>query len=534
MSSASHDVQLTGSSAESAISTARPIVLLHGWGMGNAIWQPLLPVLQNIAPVQCLALPGYAADVGGNDAAAYQDLEYLLQTLLQQMPSQAIVMGYSLGGMLAMQLAQRFPQHIAAVITLASNQRFVASDDYPMAMAAENFAHFQQGLQTQPDKTLKRFMALQVRGAEASKTLLKEISALATQAPPDDVLKASLELLAQLDNRQVCSDLALPQLHLLAANDALVNVSVAPLLARNSRAEVHVLPSSSHLLHWQRSQDIAELIQGFLAKLDTAVALPVRNKQDVQRSFSQAARSYDAAADLQRGVAEQLFSLASDWHTCEVVLDLGCGTGYCSDQLARAGVKQVLAVDFAPAMLDYARQQYPLDAIAWHLADAENLPFQAASVDRMYSSLAIQWSENLPAVFAEAFRVLKPGGKFIFSTFGPDSLMELRQAWAAVDNYVHVNAFHPWQSLQQAAEAVGFAGWQLQAEQRQEFFTTVMDLSRSLKAIGAHNVNRGRPQGMTGRRHLQRLAEAYELFRDGQQRLPLSYQVYYVVVNKPD
>ncbi len=261
-----------------------------------------------------------------------------------------------------------------------------------------------------------------------------------------------------------------------------------------------------------------------------SVALSVK-KEDVARSFSQAASTYDQVAALQRQVADTLLSRVPDRSFANVV-DLGCGTGVVAAQLAqRAGTEQVFGLDIAEGMLTFARHQYPQSKLHWCGADAENLPLKSESVDLVFSSLAVQWCDDFNRVCEEIQRVLKPGGYCLLATLGPETLYELRRAWQQVDGYVHVNPFTNAGFVQQAVREAGFQveNWQETIVMR---YQALRQLTAELKALGAHNVNRGRPKGLTGRQRIEKLKMGYEAFRDAQGWLPASYDVYYLRLEK--
>jgi malonyl-CoA O-methyltransferase len=129
-------------------------------------------------------------------------------------------------------------------------------------------------------------------------------------------------------------------------------------------------------------------------------------------------------------------------------------------------------------------------------------------------------------VFRECARVLRPGGLLTFTSFGPDTLKELRAAWASADDFTHVNRFIDMHDLGDALLRAGLAEPVMDVERYTLTYTDVRALMRDLKAIGAHNVNAGRPRGLTGRRALERMTAAYERERrDG--CLPATYEVVY-------
>ena len=248
-----------------------------------------------------------------------------------------------------------------------------------------------------------------------------------------------------------------------------------------------------------------------------------------RRAFDRAARGYDAVAVVQGRVREELLGRL-DVVRIEpaVVLDLGAGTGHASIALKRRyRTAQVVALDLSPAMLaEAARRQTLLRRFRRVCADAAALPLGEASVDLVFSNLVLHWCNDPDAVFRECRRVLRPGGLFTFSTFGPDTLVELRRAWAAADGYTHVNRFIDMHDLGDALVRAGLAEPVMDVERLTLTYATAQDLMRDLEAIGARNANDGRPRGLTGKGTLARMIAAYERFRrDG--RLPATCEVVY-------
>jgi malonyl-CoA O-methyltransferase len=249
--------------------------------------------------------------------------------------------------------------------------------------------------------------------------------------------------------------------------------------------------------------------------------------RQVRRSFGRAAHDYDAAAVLQTRVRNELLERL-DLVRIEpgVVLDLGAGTGHASSALKRRyRSSQVVALDLAEGMLrEAARRQSLLRRFRRVCADAAALPLRDGTVDIVFSNLVLQWCDDPDQVFGECRRVLKPGGLLTFATFGPDTLVELRRAWAAADGRTHVNRFVDMHDLGDALVRSGFAEPVLDVERYTLTYAEVRDLMRDLKSMGAHNVNAGRPKGLTGKGALTRMVGAYESFRrDG--RLPATYEV---------
>ncbi len=253
----------------------------------------------------------------------------------------------------------------------------------------------------------------------------------------------------------------------------------------------------------------------------------------IRRSFDRAAASYDQAAVLQREVAGRLAErLELIRLNPDMILDVGSGTGYGSDLLRkRYPAARLINLDFAPAMLRRARAKAPWlerwrGRRAYVCADAMALPLADASVDMIFSSLVLQWCDDLDAVFGEFRRVLRPGGLLMFATLGPDTLKELRASWAVVDGYSHVSRFLDMHDIGDAMVRARLADPVMDVEHIRLTYAEVKDLMRDLKSLGSRNATRGRSSGMTGRRRLRAMIQAYEQFRcDGV--LPATYEVAY-------
>lgn len=255
------------------------------------------------------------------------------------------------------------------------------------------------------------------------------------------------------------------------------------------------------------------------------------DRPGVRASFDRASASYEATAVLQSRVADELLSRLEPFKFAPgVVLDLGAGTGRMAGALKQRYRRAlVVALDLAPGMLREARRhQHLFRRFERVCGDAMRLPLADASVDVVVSSLMLQWCDPPDRAFAEVRRVLKPDGFFAFSTLGPDTLKELRSAWAEADGYNHVNHFIDMHDVGDALVRAGLTEPVLDVDRMQLTYPDALALMRDLKAIGAHNVTAGRPRALLGRSHLRRMQDAYESFRrDGV--LPASYEVVYGV-----
>lgn len=224
------------------------LVLVHGWGMNSVVWQPLLPYLQDDFHVT--VIDGFEEDITAYLAIA---------------PAFAIWCGWSLGGLLVLDIANQYSDRVQAVVTIACNPCFVQRDDWPCAMSLLDFQQFQQGLTDNLSATLKRFIALQCHGSTSQKQDARFLQQqLAAQPLPAlSILQAGLTVLAQ-DYRQLFAQLTLPLLCLLGENDGLVPVAVAEaLLALNVNVQLSIITDAAHVPFVSHPEIVAQQLRLF-------------------------------------------------------------------------------------------------------------------------------------------------------------------------------------------------------------------------------------------------------------------------------
>ncbi len=253
------------------------------------------------------------------------------------------------------------------------------------------------------------------------------------------------------------------------------------------------------------------------------------NKQAARLAFSRAASRYDESAVLQREIAGRMLERL-DYIRLKprTILDAGAGTGEATAALLKRYPKaRVIALDFALPMLQEARKRGRLmRRPATVCADLEQLPLATASVDLVYSNAALQWCTDLEGTLRDLRRVLRPGGLLMFSTFGPDTLRELRQAWSEVDRKPHVSPFLDMHDIGDMLMRSRFAEPVMDAEYITMTYRNARQLMRDIKGIGAHNALEGRHRGLTGKQRMERFMQAYEQFRS-EGRLPSTWEVVY-------
>jgi malonyl-CoA O-methyltransferase len=251
------------------------------------------------------------------------------------------------------------------------------------------------------------------------------------------------------------------------------------------------------------------------------------DQDQVRRHFGRAATSYEQHDVLQREVQAALLERLDFYtQTPQRVIDVGAGTGRGSAQLKQRYAKaEVIAIDLALPMLRAAKQHASwLKPFQRVCAEATELPLPDHSVDVLHSNLCFQWIVDLPALFGECARVLKPGGLLAFSTFGPDTLKELRAAWAEADQEPHVSRFLDMHDIGDAMLAAGLRDPVLDVFRYTLTYSEPRKLLQELQGLGATNADHARVRGLTGKTRYQRMLAAYETMRIDD-RIPATWEV---------
>lgn len=256
---------------------------------------------------------------------------------------------------------------------------------------------------------------------------------------------------------------------------------------------------------------------------------PFEQKQLIS-SFNRAADTYTSAIALPKEIGLRLFERLDLMRLQpQVVVDLGCATGYLTKELAkRYRNAKVLGVDLAINMLHQAKDQTGwLSRERFICADANFLPLADQSVDVVFSNLTFAWCLNIDALLLELSRLLKPQGLLLFTTLGPDTLKELSQSWHEVDAYSHVHPFSDMHDIGDSLLKAKFQDPVMDMEKLTINYSQLRGLMKDIKALGMHNLAAGKNPGITTPRQLERLAQAYEKYRNNTGALPATFEIIY-------
>lgn len=238
------------------------LVLLHGWGMNSSIWNGVLPSLQRRYQVTCVDLPGHGQSV----CDAGWTMDAFVDECSELVPINSIVLGWSLGGMLALRLAHRHPRCVRKLILVASSAKFVRSKDWLSAQPKAVLSMFAGSLMDKPQATIKRFLLLQTQGTKNQVELNRLLKELMTDdgLPQLAGLECGLNILKTSDLRDDLSRLSCPILQILGGKDQLVPVAVASAsMGLNPAMQSVIIDDAAHIPFISHPSETLSAIDGF-------------------------------------------------------------------------------------------------------------------------------------------------------------------------------------------------------------------------------------------------------------------------------
>lgn len=243
--------------------SGKPILLLHGWGMHAGMWEQVAAQLADLYTVHCVNLPGY----GGSKACTPYTLDVLVQQLSENYGEALTVAGWSLGGQVALRWAQLHPAQVKKLVLVSTTPCFVQKENWVCAMQADTLQEFAAALLQNHALTLKRFLALQVRGSENEKQILSDLrTQLFAQGEPDmNALKGGLEILRDSDLRELLGDIAQPTLVIAGDRDTLTPKAASEAMAQSlPEARLAVVQGAAHAPFLSHPQVFMQHLKSFL------------------------------------------------------------------------------------------------------------------------------------------------------------------------------------------------------------------------------------------------------------------------------
>ena len=236
------------------------LLLLHGWGMNAAVWQPVVQQLESRWKVHCVNLPGHGGRHYDWCGATFNDW---LQDILEQAPPRAVWLGWSLGGLFALAAAARYPRRVQRLILVATTPKFIASPDWITAGDPAVWRQFAVNLQNNPDMTNDQFLLTQSLGADKPRQLARKLKQLqqAGGAADHRALMDGLDILQTGDLRTELQQISCPVHWLLGEGDQLVPSNVCQdLVALKDSCDIHVLPDAGHALFISQTDRFLEVV----------------------------------------------------------------------------------------------------------------------------------------------------------------------------------------------------------------------------------------------------------------------------------
>lgn len=241
------------------------LVLLHGWGMSSLVWQELVESLQDSFRVTCVDLPGH----GLSPCVGVWSIEDVVHQLVEQLPQRFCLLGWSLGGMLALKLAAQHPERVEKLMMLASSAKFVRAESWAAAQTKEVLQQFAEQLRKDSKATIKRFMLLQTQGVNQPEKITKQLNALLTaqQLPSHDGLQSGLSVLQEVDLRPELAELKVPVAMLLGEKDKLIPQAAGELSQSiNEALALYVIKGASHVPFLSHKKETKAQINRFFLR----------------------------------------------------------------------------------------------------------------------------------------------------------------------------------------------------------------------------------------------------------------------------
>ena len=539
-----------------------PLLLLHGWASSSQIWSGITESLAEHFSIYMLDLPGHGFNADMQCATVDEFCESFHHDVAPHLPAEYFLLGWSLGGTLASLLASQ-TSRVKALITVASNPVFVATEQWREGMSPAVFGQFQQDFHVNAQSALQRFVMLQTRGSATARADMRWIKSQSGGSPSDTLsVSSALQWLAELDVLSCYRDLDIPVVHYLGMHDALVPAALAGQLADSfSTHKVRCFSHSGHVPFiserslWlkcivsdlqslvEKESDEGALLSPSAVTVDSHATndAEIIDKHSVARAFSRAATVYDSIARLQKNVGEGLLKLIDDGQRSSSVgntsiLDLGSGTGYFSRRIKfERDNSSIIELDLSAGMLHESRRvacllQLNLPALVQ--ADFELLPFKEGSFDLIFANLSLQWCSDLASAIQALHALVCDNGVLAFTTVLDGSLQAFRRAGVALDDGPHVNNFCSEEQLLQCVQQSLFGLVEWKVVDHIETFDTVKEMLVSVKGIGAGNHRRDRSPGLMGRGRYKKFCEALESTRNVSGQLELNYRILSVVLHR--
>ncbi len=485
------------------------LVLLHGWAFNISVWEALLPELTQHYTVHLVDLPGHGQSA---NTIMPENIDDCIDQLIQVLPEAAHYIGWSLGGLLAQQIAIRYPDKTISLLLIASTPRFLADEQWP-GVSKDFFNSFYKLVESDASKALKQFALLCLSERKLQKRFYSQIIEMVSQVNQENLLNG-LKLLAENDLRTTINKIQCDKLYLVCEND--------PLTPPNNLLNQKKISAVGHVPMITATKEILKAMRDFYMNTHHATY-----KRNVARSFNRATSTYDDAADLQKTIGLELLRYCEPYsNQVKKLIDIGAGTGmltpFIESQFANA---HCYFIDIAEIMLNRARTRQDKPTSASICADFDLLPFRDQVFDFIYSNMCLQWSLDLNKTKLELLRCLKPGGIMALAFLTEGTLSELKRSYENLKKPNRVNPLYSVSDIKKIFSSNELQIINLQQNSYTQHFDSLADLISYLKRTGANYSASNQPKSPYKKSH-------YKNQLHTPAPLPATFNVTYILLRK--
>lgn len=523
------------------------LLFVHGWAMSGRVWRYQQDQLATGHRVITVDLQGHGASSVPAAGPTIDDFAADMETLLKRLDLDHVTLvAWSMGVSVTLRAFPAIRDRIASLVLVGGAPRFTACDGFPHGLPQEEVRGMALRLKRQYGRTMEEFFRGMFADNEVDSKEYRQIVQDIVKGghlPEPRVALRSLEALAAADLRPALAAVDRPTLLIHGEEDRICLPGASRFMAEQiPGARLELLPGIGHAPFLSRPTLFNNLILKFIAPSHQSPVpgpqspVPSIDRNRVRTAFDSHAAEYEAYAGVQRRVVAQLLTLLEQGHPApRSALDIGCGTGMLLRGMAERLPNTTLAgIDLAPGMVMAATAALKGRAgTEVHVGDAEQLPFPDGNFDLVVSTSTFQWLENLDRAFAEAYRVLAPGGSFRFALFGARTLHELKESYRSAlhrhgqETRDRTHRFLAPQAVASALDRSGFSGCRVWAEDEIEHHPNVPTLLRSLKKIGAGNASPDHARNLAERRVMLTMMQLYGEKYRRDEGVPATYEVIY-------
>jgi malonyl-ACP O-methyltransferase BioC/pimeloyl-ACP methyl ester esterase len=526
------------------------LLFVHGWAMSGRVWRYQQKQFTETHRVITLDLRGHGTSSVPATGPTIDDCAADIETLLKRLDlKQVTLIAWSMGVLATLRAFPAIRDRVAGLVFVGGTPRFTTGDGFPHGLPPDEVRGMALRLKRQYGRTMEEFFremfAKEEVDSERYRQIVQDI-VKGGQLPETRVALRSLESLAAADLRPSLAAVDRPVLLIHGEEDRICLPEASRYMAEQlPGARMELLPGIGHAPFLSRPDLFNSLLGMFLGEVPDVHPSPFTlhpsppptiDRNRVRIAFDSQAAEYESYAWVQRRVVERLLALLTQVHPApRSVLDIGCGTGMLLRGVGEHFPDATLAgIDLAPGMVTATRSALTERKGAVVVAgDAEQLPFPDGSFDLAVSTSTFQWLENHDNAFAEAYRVLAPGGSFRFALFGARTLCELKESYrAALSKHDRksgdrTHRFLASPAVATALDRAGFSETRVWSEDETELHPDVPTLLRSLKKIGAGNASPEHARSLAERRIMLSMMQLYGEKYGRDEGIPATYEVIY-------